>query len=111
VTVAGGPEDCLPTAAVTSFDRCADAGLPLVDNRLTPELLMRAARRADIAARELQRPAREVTCLVLPAILLLDQGRIRVVVLERLDSDGTARLILSESAEAGRSAARGQPVV
>ncbi len=73
------------------------AGLPLVDNKLTPELLVRAARRANIAARVVKRPLREISSLVLPAILLLDSGR--ACVMDHVGKDGTARLILPESRE------------
>jgi ATP-binding cassette subfamily C protein LapB len=71
------------------------AGLPLVDNKLTPELLIRAAQRAGITARVVRRPLQEISNLVLPAILLLENGR--ACVLEQVDDDGNARLILPES--------------
>jgi ATP-binding cassette subfamily C protein LapB len=73
------------------------AGLPLVYNKLTPELLVRAARRANIAARVVKRPVREISSLVLPAILLLDNGR--ACVMDHIGKDGTTRLILPESRE------------
>ncbi|MDH3899562.1 MAG: type I secretion system permease/ATPase, partial [Gammaproteobacteria bacterium] len=51
------------------------AGLPLVNNKLTPELLVRAARRADLSARIVKRPLTGISNLVTPAILLLNNGR------------------------------------
>lgn len=51
------------------------AGLPLVDNRLTVELFPRAAERAGLTARLLQRPLGRMTGLELPAVLLLNDGQ------------------------------------
>ncbi|TQV64025.1 MAG: type I secretion system permease/ATPase [Halothiobacillaceae bacterium] len=56
------------------------AGLPLVDGRLTPSLLVRAAERAGFAARVVRRPLTAIPSLVLPAILLLKDGRACVLV-------------------------------
>ena len=47
------------------------AGLPLVDNRLTPELFVRAAGRVGLSAQIVKRPLRKISSLVLPAVLLL----------------------------------------
>ena len=47
------------------------AGLPLVNNRFTPELFIRAAERAHLSARLIKRPLSELTEFVLPAVLLL----------------------------------------
>ena len=49
------------------------AGLPLVQGRLTPQLLIRAAERAGYAARIIKRPIRKLTNINLPAILLLNE--------------------------------------
>lgn len=56
------------------------AGLPLVHNRLTVELVARAARRAGLASRVLKRPLEKINTLELPAILLLDGRRACVAV-------------------------------
>lgn len=56
------------------------AGLPLVQNRLTVELVARAARRAGLASRILKRPLTDINTLELPAILLLDNRRACVAV-------------------------------
>lgn len=47
------------------------AGLPLVDNRLTPKLFARAAERAGLSAKVVKRQLRKISNLVLPAVLLL----------------------------------------
>ena len=51
------------------------SGLPLVDNRLTPALLPRAAARARCSARIVRRPLEVIAQGLLPAILLLEHGR------------------------------------
>lgn len=48
------------------------AGLPLVDNKLSPGLFSRAAERAGLSAKTVKRPLRKISPLVLPAVLLLD---------------------------------------
>ncbi|CAD6874731.1 type I secretion system permease/ATPase [Methylomonas fluvii] len=61
------------------------AGLPLVDNKLTPALFVRAAERAGLSSRLLRRPLQKISNLVLPAVLLL--------------KDGNACVLLAKSAE------------
>jgi ATP-binding cassette subfamily C protein LapB len=56
------------------------AGLPLVHNRLTVELVARAARRAGLASRILKRPVGDINTLELPAILLLENRRACVAI-------------------------------
>jgi len=56
------------------------AGLPLVDNRLTVELIPRAAQRAGLTTRLLKRPIEKFNNLELPAILLLDDRKACVAV-------------------------------
>lgn len=51
------------------------AGLPLVKNRLTPQLFVRAAQRAGFSSRIVQRPLDKISKLVLPAILILKDNR------------------------------------
>lgn len=55
------------------------AGLPLVDNRLTVELVPRAARRAGLATRLLKRSLASLRNVELPAILLLNDRRACIV--------------------------------
>ena len=70
------------------------AGLPLPAQRLSPELLPRAAARAGLQGRWLHRPLRQIPAIALPALLLLKEGRAAVL----LGRDGEqARLLLSES--------------
>lgn len=58
----------------TSAEVLAD-GLPLVDNRLTPQLFTRAASRAGLAAKVAERPLNQLSSLLLPVVLILkDQG-------------------------------------
>jgi len=73
------------------------AGLPLVDNRLTPSLLPRAATRAGLTARIVRKPAAEIAPGLLPAILLLNDRR-ACVMLERLPNGG-ARVRFPEAGE------------
>ncbi|MCK5120782.1 MAG: type I secretion system permease/ATPase [Methylococcales bacterium] len=47
------------------------AGLPLVDNKLTPALFVRAATRAGFSTGLIKRPLDKISHLVLPAVLLL----------------------------------------
>jgi ATP-binding cassette subfamily C protein LapB len=51
------------------------AGLPLVNNRFTPELFIRAAERANLSAQLLKKPLRQFNRLLLPAVLLLKDGQ------------------------------------
>lgn len=73
------------------------AGLPLVDNLLTPSLLPRAASRAGLSARVVRQPLAEIPKRLLPAILLLEDRR-AVLLLERLP-DGQLRVRFPESGE------------
>jgi ATP-binding cassette subfamily C protein LapB len=56
------------------------AGLPLVDNRLTPGLFARAAERAGLSAKIVKRHFGKISNLVLPAVLLLKNGNACVLV-------------------------------
>jgi ATP-binding cassette subfamily C protein LapB len=74
------------------------AGLPLQDGRLTPELFVRAAERAQIQACFKQRRLEEIPALVLPCILVLNNHQ--ACLLEALDWDkGEARLVLDDVPE------------
>ena len=69
------------------------AGLPLVDGKLTPELLSRAAARAELHASVVSRELSSISELVLPAILLLNDNN--AVVLLSLDKlQGVAKVFL-----------------
>jgi ATP-binding cassette subfamily C protein LapB len=56
------------------------AGLPLLDNKLTPELFLRAAERASLSAQIVSRKLHEISNLVLPAVLLLRNRQACVLV-------------------------------
>ncbi|PUB91266.1 MAG: hypothetical protein DBP01_03295 [gamma proteobacterium symbiont of Ctena orbiculata] len=58
------------------------AGLPLENHRLTPELFLRAAERAQLSARIVRRSIQKINSLVLPAVLLL-KNRQSCVLMER----------------------------
>ena len=65
-------------AITAHHDRAASAdaimaGLPLVDGRLTPQLLVRAAERAGYVAKIIKRPVRKLANINLPAVLLLNE--------------------------------------
>ncbi|MFJ4349118.1 type I secretion system permease/ATPase [Pseudomonas sp. NPDC089401] len=70
-------------------------GLPLEGQRLTTELLPRAAARAGLQGRLLQRKLEQIPTIAMPAMLLLKGGR--AAVLLGWENDSTARLLLSES--------------
>ncbi len=74
------------------------AGLPLAQQRMSAELLPRAAARASLAARLLRRELSTISALNLPVLLMLKGGR--CAVLRRLGEDGRA-LILPSEAEGG----------
>jgi len=71
------------------------SGLPLENHKLTPQLFLRAAKRAGMSAKLIKRSIRKVSNLVLPAVLLLKNGR--ACVLERILDDNSARIIQPES--------------
>lgn len=64
------------------------AGLPLENNRLTPELFVRAAQRADMEAEVTERKMEDITNLVLPALLILKKGK--ACLLLEINEDQTA---------------------
>ena len=72
------------------------AGLPLVDNRLTPDLFVRAAARAGLSAQIVKRPLTKITKLVLPAVLLLDNEQV-CILLEINVAKNKAKIIEPET--------------
>lgn len=77
------------------------AGLPLVENCLTPELFSRAAERAGLSSKVVKRSIRRISDYVLPAVLLLKQRQ--VCILLSVDvAAGTARIIQPETGAGGR---------
>ncbi|MEO5362464.1 MAG: type I secretion system permease/ATPase [Magnetococcus sp. DMHC-8] len=72
------------------------AGLPLIDNRFTPDLFVRAAARADLSARLVRKPLERISPLTLPAVLLLKDRQACLLI--SLDKNGRdARVILPET--------------
>lgn len=70
------------------------AGLPLVSSRLTPELFVRAAARADISAQIIKRKLDEISNLTLPTVLLLNDGQ-ACILLEKHDDH--AKIVFPEA--------------
>jgi ATP-binding cassette subfamily C protein LapB len=56
------------------------AGLPLIDNKLTPALFSRAAKRAGLSSGLITRPLNEISNIVLPAILLLKNNKTCILI-------------------------------
>jgi ATP-binding cassette subfamily C protein LapB len=82
------------------------AGLPLVDHRLTPSLFSRAAKRAGLASKIMQRGLDRIEVALLPVILLLkDRGACMLV---GWDNPGSARVIFPELGEAAVSLPRSE---
>ncbi|MET0124865.1 MAG: type I secretion system permease/ATPase [Pseudomonas caspiana] len=71
------------------------AGLPLAEQRLSVDLLPRAAARAGLQARWLRRELDAIDTLNLPVLLLLEGGR--CAVLRRWGEDGRAMILPCES--------------
>lgn len=69
------------------------AGLPLVDQRLTPELFVRAVNRAGLEAKVLKRSLYDIPSLVLPVVLLLDNNDAVIL----LQIDGKDMVLLHPS--------------
>jgi len=69
-------------------------GLPLVDNKLTPSLFVRAAQRAGFSTGLVRRPLAEISNLVLPAVLLLEDDKTCVLISKNED---TCVVILPET--------------
>ncbi|HYQ71108.1 MAG TPA: type I secretion system permease/ATPase [Gammaproteobacteria bacterium] len=90
---------CLLTLAKIKHKPCTaatlTAGLPLVDHKLTPQLFIRAAQRAGMTARLVNRPLGKISNLVLPAVILLERGR--ACILDQVTEENTAKIIQPES--------------
>jgi len=71
------------------------AGLPLADQRLTVDLLPRAAARAGLRGRWLRRSLEQIPEMALPALLLLSDGRCALLL--GWDDEGMARVMPSET--------------
>lgn len=81
------------------------AGLPLENNRLTPELFLRAAERAELSARVVRRPLKKISSLVLPAVLLL-KGRHSCILMENNKGSDLLTVVQPESGEGSHQISR-----
>ena len=72
------------------------AGLPLEGNRLTPDLFIRAAERADLSARVVRKPLHAISPLTLPAVLLL-KDRQACLLMAWEENSRDARVIFPET--------------
>ncbi len=70
------------------------AGLPLVNNRFTPELFIRAAERVGLTSKLVKRDLKQISPLVLPVVILLKNGH--ACVLTHLDKSGNGEIIFPE---------------
>ena len=70
------------------------AGLPLVNNKLSPSLFVRAAQRAGFSTGLVRRPLSEISNLVLPAVLLLKDNKTCVLIAQ---DDESCTIILPET--------------
>jgi len=61
------------------------AGLPLVKNKLTPALFIRASERAGFSTKLIKRPLDQISNLVLPAVLLLKNDKTCVLIATNKD--------------------------
>jgi ATP-binding cassette subfamily C protein LapB len=59
------------------------AGLPLINDKLTPELFVRATKRANLESKIVYRSIKRIPALVLPVILVLDDNQ--ACILEEID--------------------------
>ena len=91
--------DCLVILTTLQQQPCSPetlrAGLPLVNDRLTPALFLRAAERVGFSARVVKRPLARISPMVLPAVLLFREGQ--ACVLTGLNADGAAEVIFPET--------------
>lgn len=71
------------------------SGLPLPDQRLSMQLMPRAAARAGLQGRWLRRSLKQIPAIALPVLLALRDGR--AALLLGWEADGSARIMPSES--------------
>lgn len=92
----------------TSAGVLAD-GLPLVDHRLTPQLFVRAASRAGLAAKVAERRLDKLSSLLLPVVLIMDDDTACILqeidresgeaIVQQPESGGSYRMPLTELEE------------
>lgn len=74
------------------------AGLPLINNRLDPELFIRAAERAKLSASIVKAPIKDLTDILFPAVLLLHHQKSCIITEISFDQK-TAAIIYPETGE------------
>lgn len=88
--------ECLHQLAIdrgmTMSAQALVAGLPLQDGKLTPSLFVRAAERIGFSAKVVKRRLSDISDLVLPAVLLLNDGQ--ACIFSSRGEDKQARIIL-----------------
>ena len=72
-------------------------GLPLVKNRLTPQLFTRAAGRAGFASRVVRRGVQDISADVLPAVAMLNTGKAVILAKRRKGQDGADKFTLIDT--------------
>ena len=72
------------------------AGLPLIDQLLTPDLFVRAAARAGLVAKVIKRDLFKIPAIVLPVVLILDNNK--AVVLKAVDQAQSKAVIVKTAA-------------
>ncbi len=82
------------------------AGLPLVDQVLTPSIFERAARRASLASKVLRRGLDDLAGPLLPVVLLLQDRNACLLI--GWEADGAARLVFPELGEAASTLSRAE---
>jgi ATP-binding cassette subfamily C protein LapB len=71
------------------------ANLPILDGRLTPALFGRAARKAGMEAEPMKRKLRDIPALVLPAVLTMRDGSVRILL--AFDRDAKSATVIDPS--------------
>lgn len=71
------------------------SGLPLIENKLTPELFLRAADRAGFSAQIIKRSIPDISSLVLPAVLLLKDKK--ACILLEYGTKNTVKIVQPEA--------------
>ncbi|MBT2865618.1 type I secretion system permease/ATPase [Chromobacterium violaceum] len=93
--------DCLFSLArgygITATRESLVAGIPLVDNRLSPSMFARSARRIGLSTRVVRQPLSSLRQQLLPAVLLLENNTAGIL---REIRDGVAFLSMSELPDA-----------
>jgi len=104
--VAGAPDSLLECLLVvvrahggTLSHEAAINGLPLIDNRLTPSLFHRAAKRAGLTSKVVKKSLEALNPALFPAVLLLNDEE-ACVLLGWTDDGRTARLIFPDLGKA-----------